>query len=794
MLQTIQDIRHASRVLRTQRWFAVIAIVTMALGTGASTAIFSVIDSAMLHPLPYPSPDRIVSISVSETIDGDVRRWAGSLEDARTWMAARSESSALSHIAIERTVFPARVLDAGVPERVESFNVTEEYFPLFGVEAAAGRLFRADDMRPNAPVALVISHGYWRSRFGGDTNVVGRSVRFDGLAATIVGVLPPGFGRTVPVWRALQVPGDEIGRRGSGWEILGRIRPGVTFERAADELSSTLTKSPGASRSDASLVSRRELVAGDYSTTVVIISSAVGVVLLLACVNVAGLLLARGSSRQPELAIRASLGATRGRLVRLVLTESMVLAVVGGGAGVGLAWVALESIVANIPIDMPGDAPARINGFVLAATAGVVVFSALAVGLIPALRLSRVRTTLAMARAGRQQAAALSRRGGQTLIALEIALAVVMLAGTGVMLRSFARLMDVDLGVDPSSYMTMRAETLDQNPNVSIDYYRTLLESVRRLPGVEAVGAADSLPLSDSLQQTFARRPGGEFEALTFTTVMPGFFEAIGLVPAAGRVVSGDDASGRRKVIVINQSAARQFVPGTEVIGSTLELAPKNPHIVIGVVPDIRQFGPRIDPEPHAYVLPDVTAASTSGEPLNMQIVIRPRGNVPSLATNLRQLALSSGTRALVEDIRLGEDWLSERVKRPRQRTVLLSLLGGLGLVLAVVGVFGVTSYAVARRTQEAGIRVALGARPGQVTRLMLRDAVSPVVIGANIGICAALFSTNVLAGFMFQTSPTDRISLVSVALTLIACATVAAWVPARRAGRIDPVAALRAE
>lgn len=784
-----QDIRHGFRVLRHQRSFAAVAILTLALGTGASAAIFSLVDAALLHPLPYPHPEQIVSIDVNTRRDGHEMRLGPSLEDVRAWATNRES---LSHIAIERTVFPARVLDMGTPERVESMNVTEEYFPLFGVQPAIGRLFTAGDMQSGAPVALVVSHGFWLSRLGGDRAALPRAVRFDGEPATIVGVLPAGFGRQVPVWRALQVTPDRVSRRGTGWDVLGRVRDGVGFERASAQLASALPRTKASAGETVHLESRLNNVAGEFKTTVTIIGSAVGVILLLACVNVAGLLLARGTSRLPELAIRASLGASRGRIARLVLMESLVLSVAGGAVGLILAWLTLDTVVANVPIELPGDAPARVNGFVLAATAAVATLTALLCGLVPAWRLSRVRETTAMARAGRQHAAALSRRGGQALVAVEVALAVVMLAGTGVMLRSFARLMTVDLGIDPASYMTMSVEPLGREPSASLAYYSQVVEAIRRLPGVAAAGAVDSVPLGDWAMQTSARRPGGGTEMVYLSGVLPGYFEAIGLAPTSGRTVSNEDFAGKRRVVVINAAAAKLLLPGVNPAGQTLQISGNDLYQVIGVVPDVRQWGPRSDVEPQLYY--PVAAPAGSKEALVLHVVVRPRAGAPPLVAAMRQAATSAGGPVLVEDVRVGADWLSDRVRRPRQRTVLLSLLGGLGLVLAMVGVLGVTSYAVSRRTQEAGIRVALGARPGQVTRTMLADAIAPIVGGVVVGVGAAMFSTKVIESFLFHTSPNDAWSLVAVAAVLAICACGAAWVPARRASRVDPVTALRAE
>jgi predicted permease len=574
MEATWQDIRQSLRSLRRQPGFAAVAILTLALSTGVSAALFSVIDATILHPLPYPQPEQLMDIAISHrTPDGRQSSFAPSLDDVRAWNAT---NSGVQHVAVERSVFPRGIFDAGTPERVESVKVTEDYFPLFGISPSKGRLFTAADVAWKAPGVVLISNAFWHSRFAADPAAVGRVVRMDGVPAEIIGILPRGFGDKMPLWRPLQVEPRSSQDRGSGWSVYGRLVDPVDATAAAARLSAALPDAAKGSKAEATFM--LDEVRSDYRTVVTILVSAVGLILLLACVNVGGLLLARGTARHAELAVRASLGASRSRLIRQVLTESLVLAAIGGIAGLMLAGITLDTVVANLPITLPENAPARIGGVVLVAMFATTTISGLLFGLIPALRLSRVRLGQVMARSGRQQATSLSLRGGQLLIAIEVALAVVMLAGAGLMIRSFSRLVAVDLGFDPSKMLVLETEPITPSHAMYASYYPALVEAIRRLPGVEAAGAGDSGPLGalgGLAVYGVVRPPDGriEMETVVTRTVTSGYIEALGIPVVAGRSLTPADEKPGPAVVLINQAAARNGLPTAPRSASGWKLA-----------------------------------------------------------------------------------------------------------------------------------------------------------------------------------------------------------------------------
>jgi predicted permease len=651
-----------------------------------------------------------------------------------------------------------------------------------------------------APGVVLISYAFWNSRFAADPAVVGRVVRIDGVPAEIVGVLPRGFGDKMPLWRPLQVEPERGRSRGSGWSVLGRLVDAADATSAGARLTTALPgPNDAAEGTKASVSFLLDEVRADYRTIVTILAGAVGVILLLACVNVGGLLLARGTARHAELAVRASLGAGRGRLIRLVLTESLVLAVVGGLAGVTLASITLDTIVANLPTTLPENAPVRISGTVLAAMIATTAVAGLLFGLIPAIRLSRVRLGQVLARSGRQQATALSRRGGQALIAIEVALAVVMVAGAGLMIRSLSRLIAVDLGFDPSRILVVEAQPVTPQHPVYASYYPALVDAYRRLPGVEAAAAGDSGPLGalgGLTRYGGVGLPNGQEEMAVLRTVTSGYVEALGIPVLAGRTLTEADEKPGPSVVLINQAAARKWFGNASPVGQWLQLF-KTRSEVVGVIGDIRAHGPRAPVEKEVlqvYQPDEASKADPKYPPSSLILVVRPREMAPSLADDLRRVATTIGPPIVFDDVRRGADMFSETINRQRQRTVLLGLLGALGMTLALVGVLGMTSYAVGRRTQEIGVRLAFGAQPGQVVRAMLRDSAVPIVVGLLLGTGAALLSTKVIKTYLFETSPTDplTLALVAAALGVVGCA--AAWIPSRRAARVDPVIALRAE
>ena len=795
-----QDIRSGIRQLGRQRGSSFVAVLTLALGIGATSAIFSVIDATLLRPLPYPDPEQLVSVGPEEVeASGEVLRIAASMQDMRDWQAADDVFTAVAGWGGGR----GRIADGPEPERIEVAAFTEDYLSIHGVTPIIGRGFTREDTEQGAPQVALLGYGYWQRRYAGKEDVVGETIRLDAGTATIVGVLPAWFNAGTPLSIPLRVAPREFAWRGTGRvSVLARLRPDITVEQAQERLSARATPAPRPGGAMPQIREARVVVTSElgsatsrYRATVDVLTGAVALILLLACVNVAGLLLARGATRQPELALRAALGGGRGRLMRQLLTESVVLAVPGGVLGVLLAWLSLDAIVANLPLRLPANVPIGLNLRVLGATALLLIPTALLFGLLPAIRQSAVNIGAVLARHGRQGGSPLSRRGGQLLIAAEIALAVVLVTGAGLMVRSFARIAGVDLGFNPDGLVTIQVLPLDRNVTVHEEYYRTLLQRIRNMPGLPSAGLVDNFALGDGTSYSTVYI-GGERHGTTMFAMMPGYLETIGARVREGRLPNdADNASGIRGV-VINESAAKAIFRGAPAVGGTFTRAgDKEPWTVLGVIADLRHRGP-VDPrgrnEPQVFFPYPRSGQFDANRP--MLVVLRPSTASPGLAAELRQMAQAIGPRVLIEGIRTGDDWFGDRVITPRRRTVLLGLLGGLGLVLALVGVFGMTAYAVTRRTIEIGVRMAFGARPGQVVRTMVGDAAAPIGIGIALGVGGAALAARAIESFLFETAPADPVTLAAVAMTLAVAGGLAALVPALRAARVDPASSLRAE
>ena len=774
-----QDVRYSLRLLMRQRGFAAVAILTLGLGIGASAALFSVIDAAVIRPLPYPHPEQLVELLVEEARPNGVGRLGPSRDEAREWRS----NAAIAEVCVWRSWNPILV-DTGEFERVPYQDLSEGCLEMYGAGPVVGRAFSIDDTRVGAPAVVILGHAYWQRRFGASADVIGRTLRLPDGPATIVGVAPPWFGREMGVFRALQFfAPDQERLRGRGTTTEARLRSGVTPAQASAALS-------GASKVRAD--SLYDTTTRGYGKTLRTLAGAVMLILLLACVNVAGLLLARGTARQTELAVRASIGATRARLVRQLLTESLLLAVGAGAVGVALAGVSLDAIVAIVPLSLPSDAPATVNGPVLAFAAAAAVTSALLFGLVPALRLSG-SARHSLAGASRRHGSALSRRNGQFLIAAEVAVAMILLAGAGVMVRSFARLVSEDLGFDAEQVAAMQVVPADPKPAILSTYYPRLVEAARQIPSVAHVGAVDTLPLIGGGTQTAAKAGGSAWTPIDISQILPGYFEAMGIPLVAGRLPTTDDAASARPIAVVSTDAAKTLFPDGSAVGGKVLLAGKQEREIVGVVGTVHHWGAADKgssfERPKVYVL---FGQASTARPLSL--VIRMRPNMPLPVEQLRTVAGQIGPRVFVEKFRPGADWISANTIRARHRTQLFGLLGACGVVLALVGIFSMTAYAVASRTREIGVRMALGARADQVVGTVLRDAAWPVAIGTIAGLAGAATATKVIASFLFNTSPTDPLTFGLVAATLACVGTLAAWIPARHAARVDPLIALRAE
>jgi predicted permease len=786
---TVQDLRYSLRLLRKHPSFAVVAILTLAFGIGVSTALFSVIDAALLSPLPYPHPEQLVKVVIAEQRGAASSVQSPSLTDARD---LRAGSRLVTAIGVARLGLSV-VVDAGAgPERVAVNELSEGLLELYGSTPFLGRPIVKDDVAIGAPPVVVLGYGYWLSHFGGDRNVINQTVRFEDGPATIVGVLPAGFFQKASMWRPLKVNSTFLGItvRSASKYTYARLAPGVRIENAERELTDLMRRLAAGGGVSANITvklqSLLDQTTSGYGATINMLSGAVGLILLIACVNVSGLLLARGAARRPELAIRASVGAGRARLMRQLLTESLVLATAGGTVGALFAWLSLDALVTLIPMSLPTGSVATINLRVLAFTLALSVTTAILFGLMPAFKLSRISLVAGLQGGARRHGSALSRRGGQWLIGIEVALAVVLLAGAGLLIRSFAHAMAVDVGYDPDAVLTMEVAPLEQTPAVLNLYYPALLERIRSMPGVAAAGAADFLPLGGSLAMSSVGVSDGSSQSMVIRHTLPGYVSAMGVTLEAGRVPTNAELTAGPPLVMINEEAAKQLFQNGSAVGRRVVLAGQPDAEVVAIARNIR-MSPLSKPQAELSVL------TTQPITRPMMVVIRPEPGSRVSIDQLRQAALSVGPKVFLERIRSGSDWLGDRVITPRRRTLLFSLLGGLGFVLTLVGIFGTTAYAVTRRTQEIGIRMAFGARPGQVVRAIVSDAAWPVLGGITVGLGCAMLSTKVIAKFLFQTTPTDPATFAAVAIVLAVAAGVAAWVPARRAARVNPVAALRA-
>ena len=791
----LQDIRSGIRQLSRQRGSSAVAVVTLALGIGVSTALLSLIDATLLRPLPYPDPTQLVTVYVEVVQpDGTTQRPSASMADMRAWQAA---DDVFTMVAGAGQAFRGRIADGAEPQRIAVAYFTEDYLALHGAAPVIGRDFTRADTEPGTPLVALLGHSYWRSRYAGRTDVIGETIRLDDDIAIIVGVLPAWFQTDVPLATPLRIAPANFSRRGmgsAGPHVYARLRPDVTLDQARERLAAR-TAASGAGPGRAEVVSLFQSTTSRYRTTVGVLTGAVGLILLIACVNVAGLLLARGAARQGELSVRASLGASRARLMRQLLTESVMLALLGGALGVVLAWLSLDALIANVPLTLPPNTTVTVNPVVLACTIALLVPASLLFGLVPALRLSQIRLGPMLSRAGRQSGATLSRRGGQALIAAEVALAVVLVAGAGLMIRSFLRISDVDLGFNPDGLVTMEVLPLERSPDGRQAYYAALVQQLRTIPGVSSAGLVDNFTLGDGTTYSSVVA-GGKPVRTTVFEVLPGYLETIGARLRSGRLPTDADGAVRNRGVVINESLARTLFPDGPAVGGTFTRrgGEGRAWTVVGVIADLRHRGP-LDPrsvnEPQVFYPFEATEYNAIEA---MTIVVRPSVPDSRLAERLRERAIAVNPRVIVERIRIGHDWFSERVITPRRRMVLLGLLGGLGLVLALVGVFGMTHYAVTRRTPEIGVRMAFGARPAQVVRTIVRDAAVPIMIGTVAGVGAATFATRAIESFLFGTAPGDPLTLAVVAATLAIAGSLAALGPAMRAITIDPVACLRAE
>jgi putative ABC transport system permease protein len=804
MTTLFQDIRYALRSLRKSPGFTATALLTVALGVGANTAIFSVVNGVLLRPLPLGEPARVIlmghrykSINLDAGVSGAGYKFY-------------KEQNRVFEKAAAFTRWEANLANGGEPERLVGQQVTAEYFGALGIPAVLGRGFTADEEQVGADKVLVLSEGLWVREFARDPAIIGKTLVVNGEAHQVVGVMPNGFQfGTDPtaIWKPLALTPDQLDPRCWGCEFLAmvaRLKPGIAIDAAQkdlDRLAAQVRENQGAGRdSDWGLYSKAatDQVVGNVRPALLVLMGAVGFVLLIACANLANLLLARATARQRELAIRTAMGAGRWRLARQLLTESVLLSVIGGAGGLLLAYGAVRGLVASNPINLPRMDAVGLDGSVLLFTGGITLVLGLLFGLAPALQAARPALT------GMLKDGVRSTHGGgglrATLVVSEVALAIVLLIGAGLMLKSFRRWVAVDPGFKPEQVLTFGVSL--PNSKYSTDeqqvaFFDRLRHEIAALPGVVSVGGNVSLPMTNNnWTRSFrvegytpppkANGPWGDFR-----TVTPGYFAAMGIPLKRGREFEESDVAKGRMVAIVDEVLANKYWKDQDPIGKRLGYGDaENPRWleVVGVVGHVMQNSPKDDEHTQLYQ-PFAQAAFTQ-----LGFAVKSKGDPLALVPAVRKLVLGIDPQQPIYDVRAMEERLTGSSSQPRFLSLLLGLFAAVAATLAAVGIYGVMSYTVAQQTRELGIRMALGAETGSVLRLVLNRGLVMAGIGIALGVGGSLALGKVMSTQLFQTKAADPMVFGVVSLGLVGVALLATLIPARRATRVDPIVALRSE
>ncbi|HKP85996.1 MAG TPA: ABC transporter permease [Blastocatellia bacterium] len=808
-----QDIRFSFRMLLKRPGFTVIVVLALALGIGANTAIFTVINAVLLRPLPYKNPDRLVWLR--ETCPGaDIKDEPASPPNFMDWKAQGQSFDEMG--AFVSTMLT--LTSSGEPERIPAAYVTDGFFSVIGAEAAAGRTFTPEEDKPGGDRVVVISHGLFERRFGSDPNIVGSAITINGNPYTVVGVMPRDFKNPKPndrnppdVWAPLAVSYYDQHRRGDYLSVIARLKPGVSVEQARAEMAAITGRLeqqyPDTNTGwGATVTALHERFVGDVRPALIFLLGAVCFLLLIACANVANLLLARSTARQKEIAIRTALGARRGRIVQQLLTESVLLSLAGGVLGLLLAFWGVEVLTSLGAGSIPRLSEISVDGRVFGFTLSISLFTGIIFGLLPALQASNPNLNETLKEGGRSSiegARSGNLRG--TLAAIEIALALMLLIGAGLMVRSFVRLQNVDAGFNPKRVLTaglfLPASKYKEGPQVTA-FYNELLGRVEALPGVESAGAIDSLPLSGSgsvegfvIEGRLPQQPSDNIADADYRVVSPDYFRTIGIALLRGRLLTEQDGQNAPWALVINDTMARRYFPDEDPIGKRINMGDpqKSPwRTIVGVVRDTRDRA--LGEEPYSQMY----AAHTQITRRGLYLVLRTSSDPMSLVSAIRSQVADMDRELPLSNVRTMEQVLAESIARPRFNMLLITIFAVVAVVLASVGVYGVISYSVSQRTHEIGVRIALGARPGDIFRMVLSQGLKLSLAGVGVGLVAAFalaFAlTRVMSGLLYEVRATDPVTFAVIPLALTALALLASYIPARRATRVDPMISLRYE
>lgn len=799
-----QDLRFGARMLAKNPGFTLVAVITLALGIGANAAIFSVVNSVLLRPLPFDEPESIVWLWDTQP---QLPTAPASLPDFLDW---KQQSQSFEHMAafLSGSMF----FDTGDGALDTSVGfVTPEMFALFRVAPILGRTFTEEETLPGRSRVAVLSHAIWQSRFGSDPNVIEKTIQLSGAVHTVIGVMPAGFSfpNQADIWRPLPIDPKQLDRGPHYLRVVGRLKGEVTFAQAQAEMSALAARlaeqyQEKIAGHGVKLEPINDVIVGDIRPTLLILQGAVAFVLLIACANVANLLLARVGARQKEIALRSALGASRLRIVRQLLTESVMLSSGGGAVGLVVATWGVKWLVSLGPDTLPRVREIGVDPRAVFFTLLISVATGVLFGLAPALHMSKSDLTVALKEGGRSSAGPLGNRLRSVLVISEVALSLVLLVGAGLLVRSFAKLNQVDAGFNPSRVLTLGV-TLFRNKYPADEqvasFYSQILERVASAPGVVSAGAISELPLSGSNTNdyfTIEGRPAVPKEERPLTeyrVVTPRYFESMGIPLLAGRDFVETDTKQSPNVIVINEAFVRQHFAEENPLGRRINLQgqERDPPLIVGVVGNVRDLGLDEQPTPEAYV-PFLQDPLSNTYQRSLTIVVRTKSDPQAMAEPLRAELISMDGSLPVYALKPMTDYMRDSLSRRQFNMILLSIFGGVALLLAAVGIYGVISYSVTQRTHEIGIRMALGARARDVQKMVVRQGMMLALGGVAIGLLASLALMRLMEALLFGVSVNDGPTFSVIALLLTFVALAACCIPARRATRVDPLAALRCE
>jgi putative ABC transport system permease protein len=806
-----KDLRQGVRALLKQPAFTLVAVLTLALGIGANTAIFSVVNAVLLHSLPYRDADRLMTVWENNRRSGRDQNVIN-LGNYFDW---KEQNRVFEDMA---TFFDltTNLTSGGDPEEIPAQIASSNLFSVLGVNAALGRTFTADDGKSGAPRVIVLSYGLWQRRFGGDPAIVGRKIILNNNETTVVGVMPADFTwhirngsmtrKSAEMWGPWQITEDMRQRRGRFAMAVGRLKPGVTVAQAQAEMNSLGARLEQQYHDfnanwGVNAVPLRKQFTGEIRTALLFLVGAVGFVLLIACANVANLLLGRAAARQKEVAVRAALGASRWRIIRQLLTESLLLAGLGGIAGLVLAWWGTDLLVSLSPPELLNLPQVKISAPVLGFTLAVSMLTGVIFGLVPAFEATRLNLTESLKEGGKNVGGSTrSRRLRSVLVVAEVVLAIVPLVCAGLLIRSFSRLQAVDPGFNAENLLTMRVglpgRKYDAERKV-VDFFRSAISQMQSLPGVESVGATSFLPFAAPHSGTLVeiegrpKLPPGQELGTGVIVTDANYFRTMQIPLKRGRLFTDQEATEMRHVVVINEAFARKNFPGEDPLGKRVVIYMKDdnqPCEIIGIVGDSKHMNLDATIEPMSY-WPHPELAYNS-----MTFVIRTKGDAAAITSGARNIIRGLDPEQPVADVITMERLIGKSVARARFNTLLLTILSLIALLLAGVGIYSVMAYSVTQRTHEIGVRMALGARAGHVLRMVIMRGMVLVIVGLAIGVGLSFAVTRLMKTFLYDVSTTDALTFAGVPLLLAVIALLACYLPARRAAKVDPMVALRYE